>query len=122
MLSTGKSFHGYQLSVRIINNIPLTRVGYELLDSGRAADTKSAIISSYPTSVSGTIVLLNTRQWIQYLSSSFLPTPVFGHFKEKLPVIKVSVSIFGQTAVYRIYTVSREPIRLPKIQYPVFGI
>ena len=26
-------------------------------------------------------------------------------------MIKLSVSIFGQTAVYRIYTVSREPIR-----------
>ena len=33
-----------------------------------------------------------------------------------------SVSIFGQTTEYRIYTVSREPIRLLEIQYPVFGI
>ena len=37
-------------------------------------------------------------------------------------VIKLSVSIFGQTEVYRIYTVSREPMRLPEIQYPVIGI
>ena len=28
----------------------------------------------------------------------------------------------GQTTGYRIYTVSREPIRLPEIQYPVCGI
>ena len=28
-------------------------------------------------------------------------------------MIKLSVSTFGQTAVYRIYTVNREPIRLP---------
>ena len=32
-------------------------------------------------------------------------------------MIKLSVSIFGQTKGYRIYTVSREPI-----QYFVFGI
>ena len=31
------------------------------------------------------------------------------------------VSIFGQTTGHRIYTVSREPIRLPQIQYLVFG-
>ena len=37
-------------------------------------------------------------------------------------MIKLSVSIFGQTAVYRIYTVSREQIRLPEFQYTVFGI
>ena len=37
-------------------------------------------------------------------------------------MIELSVSIFGQTAVYRIYTVSREPMRLPEIHYPVFGI
>ena len=30
-------------------------------------------------------------------------------------------SIFGQTTGHRIYTVSREPIRIPEIQYPVFG-
>ena len=32
------------------------------------------------------------------------------------------VSIFGETTVYKIYTVSREPIRLLEVQYPVFGI
>ena len=37
-------------------------------------------------------------------------------------MIKLSVSISGQTAGYRIYTVSKEPIRLPEVQYPVFGI
>ena len=37
-------------------------------------------------------------------------------------VIKLSVAIFGQTARYRIYTVSREPIKIPEIQYPVLRI
>ena len=35
-------------------------------------------------------------------------------------MIKLSVSIFGQTTGYRIYTVSIGPIRLPEIQHPVF--
>ena len=35
-------------------------------------------------------------------------------------MIKLLVSIFGQPTGYRIYTVSREPIRLLEIQYPVF--
>ena len=33
---------------------------------------------------------------------------------------KLSVSIFGQTTGYIIYTVSREPITLPEIHYPDF--
>ena len=77
-------------------------------------------MSSYPTSVSGIIVLLNPKHWIKVsrilfsTDSSFLP----------LAVIKLSVSVFGQTTCtgYRIYTVSREPIRLLEIQYLVFGI
>ena len=40
----------------------------------------------------------------------------------KFSVIKLLVSILGQTTVYKIYTVSREPIRLLEIQYLVFGI
>ena len=38
-------------------------------------------------------------------------------------MIKMLVSIFGQITVYKIYTVSREPIRLPKfnIQCLVFN-
>ena len=35
---------------------------------------------------------------------------------------KLSVSVFGQITGYRIYTVSREPIRLPEIPYPVVGL
>ena len=84
--------------------------------------TESAIISSYPTSVSGIIVLSNTIHWIKYLECYFLETRLFGHFEGKIFVIKLSVSIFGQITGYRIYTVSREPIRLLEIQYPVFGI
>ena len=77
--------------------------------------TKSAIISSYPTSASVITVLL------KYLEFRYLPTRVFGHFEGK-SMIKLSVSIFGQTTGYRNYTVSREPIRSPEIQYLVFGI
>ena len=84
--------------------------------------SESAIISSYPSSVSGMVILLNTKHWIKYLKFYFLPTVVFGYFEGKFSVIILSVSIFGQTAGYRIYTMSREPIRLPELQYPVFGI
>ena len=49
-------------------------------------------------------------------------TLVFSHFEGKFSVIKLSVSIFGQTTGYRIHTLSREPIRLPEMQHPVFGI
>ena len=58
----------------------------------------------------------------QTLELYFLPTRIFVHFEGKFSVMKLSVSIFGQTTGYRIYTVSREPIRLPEIRYPVFGI
>ena len=51
-----------------------------------------------------------------------LPTPVFSHFEGKFSVMKLSVSILGKTAGYRIYTMSRKPIRLQEIKYPVFGI
>ena len=61
------------------------------------------------------IVLSNIKHWIKI-------SRVLGHFEGKFSVIKLSVSIFGQTKGYRIYTVRREPIRLPEIQYPVFGI
>ena len=83
--------------------------------------TESAIISSYPTSVSGIIVLLNTKHWIKIsriLFSSDLSFRLGGEFS----VTNLSVSIFEQITGYRIYTVSREPIRLLEIQYPVFGI
>ena len=40
----------------------------------------------------------------------------------KVLLLLLSISLSDQTAVYKIYTVSREPIRLPEIQYPVFCI
>ena len=93
--------------------IPRTRVEYELLDSGRGAKHRVGYHK----------LISNKREWNKkYFELYFLPTRVFGHFVEKFSVIKMLVSIFGQITVYKIYTVSREPIRLPKIQYPVFGI
>ena len=66
----------------------------------------------YPTSVSGIIVLLNTRHWTKISRITFPATRVFGHFEGTFSEIKLSVSVFGQTTGYRIYTVSREPFRL----------
>ena len=83
--------------------------------------TESALISSYPTTnVSGIIVLLNTKHWIKISRTIFFTESSFRHFVENFSVIKMLVSIFGQTTVYKIYTVSKEPIRLPETQYPVF--
>ena len=83
---------------------------------------ESATIGSHPTSVGGVIVLLNTKHWIKVSRILFSTDSSFGHFVGNFSVIKLSVSIFGQTTGYRICTVSREPIRLPEMQYPVFGI
>ena len=77
--------------------------------------TALAIMSSYPTSVSGIIVLLNTKHWIKYLKFYFLLTHIFGHFEGKFSIIKLSVCIGQTMSGYRIYTMSREPIRLPEI-------
>ena len=97
---------------------PRTRVEYELLDvADKVRSTESTI-----TSASGLTVSLNTKHWIKYLNFYFLLTRVLGHFQGKFSVIKKSVSIFEQTTGYRIYTVSREPIILPEIQYPLFSI
>ena len=80
-------------------------------------------VSIYPTGVSGKKCFLKyqTRDK-KYLEFYFLPTRVFSHFEGKFSMRKLSVSIFGQTTGSMIYTVSREPIRLPEIQNPVFGI
>ena len=56
--------------------------------------TESAIISSYPTSVSGIIVLLNTKYRIKISQLYFLQTQVFCCFVEKFSVIKMLVPIF----------------------------
>ena len=84
--------------------------------------TESAIINSYSTSVSGIIVSLNTKHWIKIYRTIFSTDSSFRPFCGKIFMIKMLVSIFGQTTVYKIYTVSRELTRLLEIQYPVFGI
>ena len=103
--------------------IPRTRVGYELLDSGRGAKHRVGYHK----------LKSNKREWnncfIKYqtldkniLNYIFYRLEFLAILWTKFSVIKMLVSIFGQTIVYKIYTVSREPIRLPEIQYPVFGI
>ena len=74
--------------------------------------TESAIISSYPTSVSGIIVLLNTKHLTLFIYT-------IDCFKSW---VSRSVSIFEQTTGYWVDITNKEPIRLPEIQYPVFGI
>ena len=81
--------------------------------------TKLDIVSLYPTSMSELIVLLNTIKTLDknILNLYFLDQLEFRPFCGKISVIKMLVSIFGQTTVYRVYTVSREPIRFLEIQY-----
>ena len=103
--------------------IPRTRVGYELLDSGRGAKHRVGYHK----------LISNKREWnncfIKYQTQDknisnciFYRLEFSAILWKKVSVIKMLVSIFGQTTVYKIYTVSREPIRLPEIQYPMFGI
>ena len=102
--------------------IPRTHVGYEILDSGRGAKHRVGYHK----------LISNKREWnncfIKYQTlekifrTIFSTNSSFRPFCGKIFVIKMLVSIFGQITVYKIYTVSTEPIRLPKIQYPVFGI
>ena len=54
------------------------------------------------------IIVLITNKYVYLVSPYIYGRPI--------------VSIFGQTAVYRIYTVGREPIGLPEVQYPVFRV
>ena len=84
--------------------------------------TESAIISSYPMSVSGISILSNTKHSIKIFGILFSIDSSFRHFEGQFSAINLSISIFGQTTGYRIYTVSRKPIRLLEIQYPVFTI
>ena len=103
--------------------IPRTRVGYELLDSGWGAEPRGGYHKLISKKREWNNCLLNSWIRISRISIFFsLPSRVFGHFEAKFSAIKLSVSTFWQTTGYRIYTVSREPIRLPEIQYPMFGI
>ena len=74
------------------------RVGYEFLDGGANYFFKCQTLVK------------------KCLECYFVPTGGFGYFEGKYSVIKLSVSIFGQTTGYRIYTVRRERIRLPRFQ------
>ena len=103
--------------------MPRTRVGYELLDSRQVAKHRVGYHK----------LRSKKREWndcfIKYqtldkniLNYIFYRLEFLAILWTKFSVIKMLVSIFGQTIVYKIYTVSREPIRLLEIQYPVFGI
>ena len=98
-------------------------VGYELLDSGRGAKHQVGYHK----------LISNKREWnncfIKYqtldknISNYIFYRQEFSAILwKKFSMIKMLVSIFRKVTVYKIYTVSREPTRLPKIQYPVFGI
>ena len=89
--------------------IPRMRVRYELLDSGRGAEHRVGFHK----------LIWNKREWsisyIKYqtlnknISNLFSTYSSFRPFWGKFSVIKLPVSIFGQTIGYRIYTVSKEP-------------
>ena len=72
-----------------------------MADEVEARHRVTAIINSYPTSVSVIIVLLKTKHWIKISRILYLPTRIFGRFEGNLLVIKLSVSIFGQTTGYK---------------------
>ena len=99
------------------------RIGYELLDSGWGAKHRVGYHK----------LISNKREWnncfIKYQTlDKNISNYIFYRLEfsailwKNFSVTKMLVSIFGQITVYKIYTVSREPIRLTKIQYPVFGI
>ena len=103
--------------------IPRTYVGYQLLDSGRGVEHWVGYHK----------LIFNKREWnnslIKYQTlDKNISNFIFYQFefsaisREKVSMIKLSVSISRQTTGYRISTVSIEPIRLPEIQYSVFGI
>ena len=84
--------------------------------------TESAFTSSYPTRVSGIVLFkyqtLDENIW----SFIFYRLEFLAILRKDFSVIKLSVSIFEQTTGNMNCTVSRKPIRLPEIQYPVFDI
>ena len=95
-----------------------TRVGYELLDSGRGVEQRVGYHK----------LISNKRKWdncfikYQTLDVVYVEVLSVNPCKYLESIVSRSVSIFGQTAGYRIYTVSREPIRLPEMQYPGIGV
>ena len=64
--------------------------------------TKSAIISSYPTSMKGIHCFINYKETLDKNISNFnfLPTCVFSYFGGKFSIKKLPASIFGQTTGY----------------------
>ena len=86
-------------------------------------------MSSYSTSVSGIIVLLNTKQLIDFVCIVVLNINPCNHRDSILYLTVAKAEFRGQFPyldklqdIVLIYTVSREPVRLPEIQYPVLGI
>ena len=83
----------------------------------KVRSTEFSIKSSNPTSEWNNCFIKN--QTLDKISRIyFLPTRVFSHFEGKFSVIRLSVYIFGKTTgYYMIYTLRREPIKLPEIWY-----
>ena len=69
-------------------------------------------MSLLQTSMNGVIVLYISNFIVYQLEFSAI-------LRENFFVVKLSVLVFGQTTRYRIYTVNKEPMRLPDIQYPL---
>ena len=66
------TFYTIQYNTIQYNTIQYNTIQYNTIQcntiiADEVRSTESAIISSYPTSVCGIIVLLNTKHWIKYL-------------------------------------------------------
>ena len=86
--------------------------------------TDSAIISLYSTSVSGIIVLLNTKHWIKISRILFSTDSSFRPFWGKIFRDKISVSIFGQATEligFIPWVESQSNYQKVNIQYLIFN-
>ena len=86
--------------------------------------TDSAIISLYSTSVSGIVVLLNTKHWIKISRILFSTDSSFRPFWGKIFRDKISVSIFGQATEligFIPWVESQSNYQKVNIQYLIFN-
>ena len=97
-------------------------IGYELLDSGRGAKHRVGYHKLISNKCEWNNCFIKYQTLDKNISNYIFYRLQFSAILwTKFSVIML-VSIFGQTTEYKIYTLSREPIRIPEIQYPVFDI
>ena len=103
--------------------IPRMRVGYDQLTGGRGVEHRVGYHKLISNKRERNNCFIKYQTLDKNISNfHFYRLQFSATFEGKFPVITLSVTVFGQTTGYRIYTANREPIRLPEIQYAVFGI